>query len=102
MLKVVIDCTKQLLDKQFAWRGTNSRIRLAETLIDLSAHEGQEVGSGRELPIYFTHDYLAALSDTVRETVTVHLGDFEREGGISRTGRSITVRPEVLALIAKR
>lgn len=102
VLEVAIHRTKQLLDQQFSWRNTNSRERLAEILIDLAANEGQKVQNGFEIPTYFTHDFLAALCDTVRETVTGHLKDLEQEGGISREGRSIIVRPGVLALIVKR
>lgn len=54
--------------------------RLAGTLVWLVDRYGVETEGGREIPYWFTHQELADLIGSTRETVTTVLADFRREG----------------------
>ena len=64
------------------------RARLAGQLLEL-AERGHDTPDGRELAIPVTHQELAALIGTTRETVSIELGRLERSRLIARQGRQI-------------
>ncbi|HEY8376435.1 MAG TPA: Crp/Fnr family transcriptional regulator [Nannocystis sp.] len=68
--------------------GSSVRARLADQLLALGEH-GHDTPEGRELPFRLTHEELAALIGTTRETVSVELGRLERDGLIARERRKI-------------
>ncbi len=54
--------------------------RLAGTILWLADRYGSPAESGLEVPYWFTHQEIADLIGSTRETVTTVLADFKREG----------------------
>jgi CRP-like cAMP-binding protein len=70
--------------------------RLAKELLHLSEDLGMETASGTEIALRLTHEDLANLIGSTRETVTIQLHKFEELGLILRKGRSLVVnRPRL-------
>jgi len=61
--------------------------RLAKVLLKLGAELGVKTPKGISLPLRLTHEDLANLIGTTRETVTTQLGRFRRMGLIRREGK---------------
>jgi CRP/FNR family transcriptional regulator len=58
--------------------------RLARLLIELSHQIGEHTEAGEyRFPLLLTHEELASMTCTTRETVTRTLGQFRKEGWIS-------------------
>lgn len=71
--------------------------RLAHLLFQLSKDYGRETPQGILLRIKITHQEIANLIGSIRETVSAVLGDFKKEGLISFDGRQIILlRPDIL------
>ncbi len=71
--------------------------RLAHLLIDLSTEHGRETSEGISLQIKITHQEMANLIGSIRETVSAILGEFKRQGWISFERRRIILRrPDLL------
>ena len=69
--------------------------RVTKTVLSLAADVGEETDEGvliRERP---THQQLANMSGTTRETVTRALGQLEKEGYLVCRGREILILPEI-------
>jgi CRP/FNR family cyclic AMP-dependent transcriptional regulator len=64
---------------------------LADQLLELG-ERGHDTPDGRALAFPLTHDELATLIGTTRETVTLELNRFEREGLVGRRGRQVLLR----------
>ena len=74
--------------------------RLARLLRELSRESGKPVGDGVRLHFRITHQELANLIGSTRETVSATLNNFKRQGLIQQDYRSITIRDhERFALI---
>lgn len=74
--------------------------RLALTLLKLSAAHGIEEEAGTAIALPLTHQILADLIGTSRETVTRHLGRLKRRGIVSQRGRTLVVqRARLQALV---
>lgn len=67
------------------------RARLVDQLLELG-DRGHDTPDGRALAFPLTHDELAALIGTTRETVTLELRRLESDGLIVRCGRQILLR----------
>lgn len=67
------------------------RARLADQLVALSEH-GRDTPEGREIAFSLTQHELAALIGTTRETASLELQRFERDGLIARRRRQIVLR----------
>jgi CRP/FNR family transcriptional regulator len=65
--------------------------RLARVLLQLSEKYGQEVPSGTLINVRLTHEDLANLIGTSRETVTTQLSKFTRMGLLKREARHFIV-----------
>jgi len=66
--------------------------RLARLLLELSHQIGEQVnGSGFHFPLLLTHEEMASMTCTTRETVTRTLGQFRKEGWISIEDSLVTV-----------
>jgi CRP/FNR family cyclic AMP-dependent transcriptional regulator len=65
--------------------------RLARVLLQLSDKYGQEVPSGTVINVRLTHEDLANLIGTSRETVTTQLSKFTRMGLLKRESRHFIV-----------
>ena len=65
--------------------------RLAHLLINLSDSFGRDVPEGRALKTKVTHQELANLIGTTRETVSLTLGQFRQTGLIAMEKRQITI-----------
>lgn len=65
--------------------------RLARVLLNLSEEYGEEVPSGTLIRLRLTHEDLANLIGTTRETVTTQLNRFSRMGLLSRRTRHFIV-----------
>ena len=65
--------------------------RLARVLLNLSEQYGEEVSSGTLIRLRLTHEDLANLIGTTRETVTTQLNRFSRMGLLSRRARQFVV-----------
>ncbi len=71
--------------------------RLAHLLIQLSEEYGNPTRDGILLSIKVTHQEMANLIGSIRETVSATLGEFKKEGLITFEGRKIIIlRPELL------
>ena len=65
--------------------------RLARVLLRLGERYGREVATGTLLNVRLTHEDLANLIGTSRETVTTQLNKFERLGLLQRKARQLIV-----------
>lgn len=65
--------------------------RLAKVLLELSEKHGEEVSTGTLITLRLTHEDLANLIGTTRETVTTQINRFERMGLLSREDRHFIV-----------
>jgi CRP/FNR family transcriptional regulator/CRP/FNR family cyclic AMP-dependent transcriptional regulator len=68
--------------------------RISETLLQLADEQGSETEFGVSLEQRPTHQQLASMSGTTRETVSRVLKRLEGQGYISSEGRSITILRE--------
>jgi CRP/FNR family transcriptional regulator/CRP/FNR family cyclic AMP-dependent transcriptional regulator len=68
--------------------------RISETLLQLADEQGTEIELGVTLASRPTHQQLANMSGTTRETVSRVLKRLEGQGYISAEGRSITILRE--------
>ncbi len=76
------------VEKEYAAFGhTWSYHRLAKVLLSLSKEHGIRTPGGTMLSIRLTHEELANLIGTTRETVTTQLGRFRKLGMVRREGR---------------
>lgn len=78
--------------ENFLYKGV--RERLAHLLIRLSNDYGIRDSRGKMLRIKITHQDLANLIGSSRETVSLTLGDFRREGYIDINERKIIIKDE--------
>ena len=76
----------------------SNRERLIHLLIELAEQYGRPAADGIELGIKLSHQDLANIIGSTRETATVILGELQNEGSIKCGRRKITlVDPERLA-----
>jgi CRP-like cAMP-binding protein len=86
------------VEKEFADSGhTWSYHRLSKVLLRLCEEHGQETSTGTVIPLRLTHEDLANLIGTTRETVTTQLNRFRRMGLIKREGRLLLVNRQKLS-----
>jgi CRP/FNR family transcriptional regulator len=78
---------KELAEFSHSW----SYHRLAKVLLELSEKYGEEVSTGILITLRLTHEDLANLIGTTRETVTTQINRFERMGLLSREDRHFIV-----------
>jgi CRP/FNR family cyclic AMP-dependent transcriptional regulator len=71
--------------------------RLARVLLQLSEKYGEEVPAGTLITVRLTHEDLANLIGTSRETVTTQLNKFTRLGLVKRRARRLIVTKSRLA-----
>jgi CRP/FNR family transcriptional regulator len=76
---------KGLAESSHTW----SYHRLAKVLLHLSEQYGEEVPAGTLIKLRLTHEDLANLIGTTRETVTTQLNRFSRMGLLSRRARRL-------------
>jgi CRP/FNR family transcriptional regulator len=80
------------VEREFAEFGhTWSYHRLAKVLLQLAQEHGVKGPRGTALSLPLTHEELANLIGTTRETVTTQLGRFRRMGLIRREGRTFVL-----------
>lgn len=65
--------------------------RLAKELLHLAEDIGEDTRTGTRIALKLTHEDLANLIGTTRETVTIQLHKFEEIGLIRREGRNLIV-----------
>ena len=65
--------------------------RISETLLQLADEQGEEHSEGLHIPNRHTHQQLANMSGTTRETVSRVLKRLEAQGYIVCKGRTITI-----------
>ena len=65
--------------------------RLATTILWLADRYGTQTESGIEVPYWFTHQEVADLIGSTRETVTTVLADFKKQGLIDSRGHHFVV-----------
>ena len=65
--------------------------KLAKLLLDWCARGGEETGKGIRLKVLLTHEEIAQMIGTTRETVTRLLSDFKRKKIIEVKGSSVFV-----------
>lgn len=83
--------------------GATHAQRLRETLFHLARRYGTVGTDGIEIRLPLTHELLARLTGSARETVTSTLAGFEREGLISREGGALrlTMSPAQLDVLVE-
>jgi CRP/FNR family transcriptional regulator len=76
--------------------------RLARLLLELASQIGEHLdGGGFRFPLLLTHEEMASMACTTRETVTRTLGQFRKDGWISIEDSLITLcQPEKLQTLA--
>jgi CRP/FNR family cyclic AMP-dependent transcriptional regulator len=76
--------------------------RLGRLLLELGHQIGEEKGEGSlHFPLLLTHEEMASMACTTRETVTRTLGQFRKEGWITIEGSVVTLhQPERLESLA--
>ena len=74
--------------------------RLALTLLKLGAAHGVEERAGRAIALPLTHQILADMIGTSRETVTRHLRRLKRQGIVSQRGRALVINTARLKALA--
>jgi CRP/FNR family transcriptional regulator len=80
------------VEKEFADFGhTWSYHRLSKVLLQLCEEHGQETPKGTLIPLRLTHEDLANIIGTTRETVTTQLNKFRRLGLAKRQDRFLVV-----------
>jgi CRP-like cAMP-binding protein len=80
------------VEKEFADFGhTWSYDRLARILLSLAGEHGVETAAGTRITLRLTHEDLAKLIGTTRETVTTQINRFRRKGLVQREGRFFVV-----------
>lgn len=70
----------------------DSRTRIIEFLLDLAERKGRQVGFEREVRRFLTHQEIANLTATSRQTVTTTLNELRNENLISFNRRRLLVR----------
>jgi CRP/FNR family cyclic AMP-dependent transcriptional regulator len=65
--------------------------RLSSLLLDLSLELGEAVEGRIRFPLVLSHDELASMIRTTRETVTRTLGEFRKHGWIQSHGEIVTI-----------
>jgi len=87
---------------EFAGFGhTWSYHRLAKVLLQLGAEHGVKTPRGILLTLRLTHEELANLIGTTRETVSTQMGRFRRMGVIRKEGKSLLLNGSRLAKLAR-
>jgi CRP/FNR family transcriptional regulator len=76
--------------------------RLARTLLKLCADHGRETPEGTVIPLRLTHEDLANLIGTTRETVTTQLNRFRRMKLVKRQDRFLVVHRTRLEEFARQ
>jgi CRP/FNR family cyclic AMP-dependent transcriptional regulator len=90
--KRLMKVEKELAEFGHTW----SYNRLARVLLDLCEEHGKETQIGTQIELRLTHEDLANLIGTTRETVTVQLNKFKRMGILRRRERHMVVnRPRL-------
>ncbi len=80
------------VEREFAEFGhTWSYHRLALVLLSLAREHGMATPKGTKIGVRLTHDDLAKLIGTTRETVTTQMNRLSRKGMVRREGRVIVV-----------
>lgn len=93
--KRLMKVEKELAEFGHTW----SYHRLAKVLLELSEQHGTETSTGTLIELRLTHEDLANLIGTSRETVTTQLNKFERMGILHRLRRRVVVnRPRLVKL----
>jgi len=69
----------------------SNRERLVHLILELAEQYGRRIGSGVELGIKLSHQDLAGVIGSTRETVTVVLGELQAEGYLTLGRRKIVV-----------
>ncbi|MEW6720757.1 MAG: Crp/Fnr family transcriptional regulator [Thermodesulfobacteriota bacterium] len=86
------------VEQEYASFGhTWSYHRLARILLRLAGEHGVKAPGGTEIAVRLTHEELANLIGTTRETVTTQLGRFRRMGMARRDGKYLRVNVGRLA-----
>lgn len=90
------------VEREFAEFGhTWSYHRLANVLLQLADEHGVETGAGTKIILRLTHEDLAKLIGTTRETVTTQLGRFRRLGMVRHDGRHLVLERGKLSRFAR-
>jgi len=85
------------VEKEYAGFGhTWSYHRLAKILLRLAEEHGVTTPKGAALPFRLTHEELANLIGTTRETVTTQMGRFRRMGMVRREGKILYLNVSLL------
>ena len=90
------------VEMEFAGFGhTWSYHRLAKVLLQLGAEHGVKTPRGILLTLRLTHEELANLIGTTRETVSTQMGRFRRMGVIRKEGKSLLLNGSRLAKLTR-
>jgi CRP-like cAMP-binding protein len=99
MMQAANATTISLIDRISSYTGSWALRRLSLALVNL-AEEGDMVPDGVRLRPGVTHEFLASLIGSARETVTLGLKKLKETGAVHQVGRTITVVPDKLKEIA--
>ena|SRR5262245_41644677 len=101
LLESVLDALGKRQQSLASTRGNHAE-RLQETLYRLARDHGKVHAEGVEIDVPLTHELLAQMVGSARETVTCTLARFQREGLLVRNGRTyrLMVAPDLLEVPA--
>jgi CRP-like cAMP-binding protein len=101
LLESVLDALGKRQQSLASTRGNHAE-RLQETLYRLARDHGKVHAGGVEIDVPLTHELLAQMVGSARETVTCTLARFQREGLLVRNGRTyrLIVAPDLLEVPA--
>jgi CRP-like cAMP-binding protein len=101
LLESVLDALGKRQQSLASTRGNHAE-RLQETLYRLARDHGKVRAEGVEIDVPLTHELLAQMVGSARETVTCTLARFQREGLLVRNGRTyrLIVAPDLLEVRA--
>jgi len=71
---------------------TSAAEKLARLILGWAEHEGKAVDQGVQMKLTLTHEEIAQMISTSRETVTRLLGDFKSDGIIQIKGANLVLR----------
>ena len=90
------------VEREYAGFGhTWSYHRLAKVLLKLGAEHGAKTPKGTALSIRLTHEEIANLIGTTRETVSKQMGRFRRMGLIRREGKALLLNVSGLGKLTR-
>jgi len=86
---------QQQLEMEFrlaALKSKRSKVRIVEFIVQLAKRQGQRVGYEMLIRNFMTHQEIADVTSTARQTVTTELNELRRKGILKYDRRRLLIR----------